>query len=75
MTTTRWEYRIEVMNLLDDHGTAASEPAAAALGLLGRDGWEVVGVSPSRASSHGLRVETTQHVLLLKRAAAGGREH
>jgi hypothetical protein len=62
VTGTRWEYRIEVVQLA---GREAG--ATAALDDLGRDGWEAVGFSPSRASGHGLRVETTEHVVLLKR--------
>ena len=45
-------------------------PAQPPLDDLGRHGWEAVGFSPSQASSHGLRVETTEHVVLLKRRRA-----
>jgi hypothetical protein len=72
MSVTRWEYRIEVVALsgrnADDDTRRAD--AAAALDDLGRHGWEAVGFSPSQASSHGLRVETTEHVVLLKRRRA-----
>ena len=68
MTTVRWEYLLEVVHLGGKDGGAASRAdAAAALDALGRDGWEAVGFSPSQASSHGLRVETSEHVVLLKR--------
>jgi hypothetical protein len=46
--------------------------AVSGLDTLGQDGWEVVGLSPSQASSHGLRVETTEYVLLLKRPSNAG---
>ena len=68
MTSARWEYRIEVVHLGGKDGGATSrDEAAATLDALGREGWEAVGFSPSQASSHGLRVETTEHVVLLKR--------
>jgi hypothetical protein len=70
MTTSnaRWEYRLEHVHLTgkDDSETARAA-AIANLELLGRDGWEAVGLSPTQASSHGLRVETTRFVVLLKR--------
>jgi hypothetical protein len=64
-----WEYRFEVMHLAGgkDDGASARADALSTLNRLGRDGWEVVGLSPSHASSHGLRVETTEYVALLKR--------
>ncbi len=69
MNNAQWEYRLEVLHLAGkDGGEAARADAIAALDRLGRDGWEAVGFSPSQASSHGLRVETTEHVVLLKRA-------
>ena len=68
MTTTRWEYRLEVVHLVGkDDGATSRADAVSTLDMLGRDGWEVVGFSPSHASSHGLRVETTQYVVSLKR--------
>jgi hypothetical protein len=69
MTVARWEYRLEVMHLGGKDGGAASRvDAAAILDALGAEGWEAVGFSPSQASSHGLRVETSEHVVLLKRS-------
>jgi hypothetical protein len=66
----RWEYRLEVMHLGGKDGGAASRAdAASMLDTCGRDGWEVVGFSPSHASSRGLSVETTEFVVLLKRPA------
>jgi hypothetical protein len=41
------------------------------LDALGAVGWEAVGFSPSQAASHGLRVETSEHVVLLKRRPFG----
>jgi hypothetical protein len=72
-TGTSWEYRLEVVHLAAgrDEGAAARADAAATLDTLGRDGWEAVGFSPSHAASHGLRVETTEHVVLLKRSVRG----
>jgi hypothetical protein len=64
---TRWEYRLEVVHVAgNDDGPARAE-AASTLNALGHDGWEAVGFSPARASGHGLRVETTDYVVLLKR--------
>lgn len=59
----RFEYRWEVVT------AAKGEPpdADGLLDRLGADGWEAVGVAPSTASGHGLRVETTAYVVLLKR--------
>jgi hypothetical protein len=68
MTAVRWEYLLEVVHLGGKDGGASSRAEAASiLDGLGRDGWEAVGFSPSQASSHGLRVETSEHVVLLKR--------
>jgi hypothetical protein len=68
MTVTQWEYLLEVVHLGGKDGGAASRAGAVAdLDVLGRDGWEAVAFSPSQASSHGLRVETSEHVVLLKR--------
>jgi hypothetical protein len=68
MTNERWEYRVERFHIVGkDDAAEARADAVAALNALGRDGWEAVGFSPSQASSHGLRVETTQHLVLLKR--------
>ena len=65
---TRWEYRLEIVEITgkDDHATARAETVAF-LDELGADGWEATGFTPSHASSHGLRVETTQYLVLLKR--------
>ncbi len=65
-----WEYRLETIALPardDGHGR---DEATQALDALGADGWEAVGFSPSHAASHGLRVETTRYVVLLKRKSA-----
>jgi hypothetical protein len=63
-----WEYRVEVLRLTGkDDSEAARADAVANLDRLGQAGWEAVGFSPAQASSHGLRVETTQFVVLLKR--------
>ena len=71
MTNDHWEYRLEVLHVAgkDDAASARAE-ATSMLDALGRDGWEAVGFSPSQASSHGLRVETTQHLVLFKRRHA-----
>ena len=68
MTVTRWEHRLEIVHLPGKDDDAARAQAVSALDALGAQGWEVVGFSPSNASSHGLRVETTEYVVLLKRA-------
>ena len=77
MTTPRWEHHFEVLELAGKRGDDAMRAdAIATLDALGRDGWEVVGLTPSHASSHGLRVETTEYIALLKRplkAAERGR--
>ena len=67
--TTRWEYRLETITVPGKDDVGALHAAVAELDALGVDGWEAVGVSPSHASSHGLRVETTRYVVLLKRPA------
>ncbi len=69
MTNEHWEYKLEIFHITGKDDAAARAGAVAALNVLGREGWEAVGFSPSQASSHGLRVETTQHVVLLKRQA------
>jgi hypothetical protein len=70
MTIARWEYRLEVIHLSgNDDGATSRADAVSTLDTLGRDGWEVVGLSPSHAASHGLRVETTEYVVLLKRSS------
>ena len=72
MPVTRWEHRLEIVHLAGkDHGEASRTDAVAMLDALGADGWEVVGFSPSNAASHGLRVETTEYIVLLKRPAKG----
>jgi len=68
--TTRWEYRLETITVPGKDDADALRSAKAELDALGVKGWEAVGISPSHASSHGLRVETTRYVVLLKRAAA-----
>jgi hypothetical protein len=65
-----WEYRLETLSLPAKDDDRARNEATAALDALGAEGWEAVGFSPSHASSHGLRVETTRYVVLLKRSAA-----
>lgn len=72
MTTTRWEYRLEVVTLSGKEGDAKRGEAIVTLDALGRDGWEAIALSPSHASSHGLRVETTEYVALLKRPLTSG---
>lgn len=68
MTGTRWEYRLEVVHLSGKDGGARSRAdATEMLDALGAAGWEAVGFSPSQAASHGLRVETSEYVVLLKR--------
>ena len=69
---TRWEYALEVLNLAGKDGVASRADAVATLDSLGRDGWEAISLSPSHASSHGLRVETTDYVVLLKRPLKPG---
>ena len=72
--TTRWEHRLEILHLSGKDDVSPRVEAVDALDALGREGWEVVGMSPSHASSHGFRVETTEFVVLLKRQLkAGGR--
>lgn len=66
---TSWNYRIEMLTLPGKDDADARLAATAVLDELGADGWEAVGFSPSHASSHGLRVETTRYVVLLKRRA------
>ena len=72
MPLTRWEHRLEVLHIAGKDDTASRAEAVATLDGLGHDGWEVVGISPSHASSHGLRVETTSYVVLLKRPLSAG---
>lgn len=67
--SSTWEYRLETITLPKDDDRARSE-ATRTLDTLGADGWEAVGFSPSHAASHGLRVETTRYVVLLKRRSA-----
>ena len=62
-----WEYRLETITVPGKEDAAALLAATGDLDRLGADGWEAVGMSPSHASSHGLRVETTRFVVLLKR--------
>lgn len=63
-----WEYRLETVTVPGKDDAAALQAATAGLDRLGTQGWEAVGLSPSHASSHGLRVETTRFVVLLKRS-------
>ena len=65
---SRWEYRIETLTLPGKDDDDARLAATGALDSLGADGWEAVGIAPSHAASHGLRVETTRYVVLFKRA-------
>ncbi len=62
---TVWEHRFVRVHLgpKDDLDTARR-----ALDDLGLDGWEAVGFSPAHASGHGLSVDTTEYVVLLRRA-------
>jgi hypothetical protein len=53
-----------------DDGAQERADAVSTLDALGRDGWEAIGFSPSHASSRGLRVETTEYLVLLKRPLA-----
>ena len=71
MTVARWEHRFEVVHLSGKDHDASRGAAEAALDALGADGWEVVGFSPANAASHGLHVETTEYVVLLKRQVRG----
>ena len=66
MHKVKWEYRLEAVQLPPNDAAQRAE-VVALLDTYGRDGWEAVGFSPSHAASHGLRVETTQYVVLLKR--------
>jgi hypothetical protein len=66
--TTEWEYRFEPVELPGRDDERARLAATEALDTLGLEGWEAVGIAPSHAASHGLRVETTRYVVLLKRA-------
>ena len=65
--TKKWEYKLELLDLPGKDDPARRVAAADSLDALGHVGWEAVGFSPSHASSHGLRVETTRFVVLLKR--------
>ena len=67
MTVSRWEHRFEVVHLSGKDRDASRDEAVAVLDALGADGWEVVGFSPANAASHGLHVETTDYIVLLKR--------
>jgi len=71
MSNTRWEHRLEIVHLGGKDHDASRAVAVAALDALGADGWEVVGFSPSNAASHGLRVETTEYLVLMKRQVGG----
>ena len=69
--TPRWEYRLEIMDMPAGDALAAARAAAVAgLDTLGAEGWEAVGFTPWKASTHGLRVETNAYVVLLKRQLA-----
>jgi hypothetical protein len=65
--TSPWEYRMETVTVPGKDDEGALRAATAVLDELGAQGWEAVGMSPSHATSHGLRVETTRFVVLLKR--------
>ena len=71
MTVTRWEHRLEILQLAGKDHDASRAAAVSALDALGSEGWEVIGFSPSSAASHGFRVETNEYVVLLKRPAKG----
>ena len=61
----QWEYRFVRVHLGDrDDPTAAAD----ALNGDGGEGWEAVGFAPAHAGSHGLSVQTTDYVVLFKRA-------
>jgi len=60
---TRWEHRLEVIDLAAGNGL----PAVGVLDELGAQGWEVVGFAPSKAAGHGLHVETSAYLVLMKR--------
>ncbi|MFN8037448.1 MAG: hypothetical protein U0V73_16125 [Acidimicrobiia bacterium] len=62
---TRWEYRLELVHTDHDHDPEAS---VRALDRLGTDGWEAVGIAPATAARHGLGVESSAFVVLLKRS-------
>jgi hypothetical protein len=62
-----WTYRLDTITVPGKDDADALAAATEALDALGADGWEAVGIAPSHASSHGLRVETTRYVVLLKR--------
>jgi len=68
--STPWEYRLETLTIPGKDDDRARGEATRALDTLGADGWEAVGFAPSHAASHGLRVETTRYVVLLKRPRA-----
>ena len=74
MPVSRWEHRLEVLHLAGKDEDGARAEAVAVLDAAGRDGWEAVGMSPSHASSHGLRVETTTYVVLLRRPLKTSRD-
>ena len=61
---TTWEYRLETV-----HTDKGHDPLAA-IDELGREGWEAVGIAPATASRHGLGVESSEFVVLLKRPVA-----
>ena len=71
MSVARWEYRLEDLRITGKDPASSRADAVAMLDALGQDGWEVVGLSPAHASSHGLRVETTDCVVSLKRPRRG----
>jgi|GEM_PF-3147647 hypothetical protein len=63
---TAWEYHLEIVHTDNGRDPLAS---MARLDELGRDGWEAVGLAPATASRHGLGVESSEFVVLLKRTA------
>jgi hypothetical protein len=66
---TRFEYRLLTVRIgaHDEHDRVEAE-----LDALGAEGWEAVGFSPATASGRGLHVETTEYVVLFKRASTRG---
>jgi hypothetical protein len=67
MAVVRWAYTIQVLHLGGKEAERLHADAISILDRLGREGWEAVSLSPSEASSHGLRVATTEYVVLMKR--------
>lgn len=61
---TKWEYRMALVHTNHDRG----EPdPVEVLNELGDEGWEAVALVPTTASRHGLGVESSNFLVLLKR--------